>query len=240
MSKKCTKASIDLCSFNYWYPLFSSVSIKSIFIPLPQQVIDYINSDGLVLPSGPNADLCNDEHDDALSDYSNANSDQAEPPSFPLLWCQINECIADLGGFVFPKLNWSSPKDAAWISLDSTLKCDNANDVFLLLKASDFISHDLNYPYENALDLSISCSVDQYFLVLRKWCSLFPSMEFRVFVKNKRIIGICQRDIYSFYDFLQDLKKDFQTRIIDFYGKEIKDKFPDTDCNLNFLIKKMF
>jgi hypothetical protein len=236
MIKKCTKRSIDICSFDFWYPIFSSVSIKSICIPLSEEVIDYLNSDGLVLPTDQNADQtindCN-YSDDALSEYSHANSDEAEPPCFPQLCSQINECISDLGGYVFPKLNWSSPKDATWISLDSTLKCENMNDIFLLLKASDFISHDLNYPYEYAVD-GICSDVDQYFLVLRKWCNLFPSMEFRVFVKNNAVIGICQRDIYNYYEFLKDQKQEFSERIMDFYRTEIKDKFPDTDCNSIF------
>jgi hypothetical protein len=234
MIKKCTKRSIDICSFDFWYPLFSSVSIKSMCIPLAQEVIDYLNSDGLVLPTDQNGDQniidCSSDSDDALSDYSHANSDEAEPPCFPQLRSQIDECISDLGGFVFPKLNWSSPKDATWISLDSTLKCENMNDILLLLKASDFISHDLNYPYENAVDGSYH-NADQYFLVLRKWCNLFPSMEFRVFVKNKTIVGICQRDIYNYYDFLNDQSQELKEKIMDFYGAEIKDKFPDTHCN---------
>lgn len=228
MSNKCTKNSIDACSFECWYPLLSSVSIRSKFIPLPQDVIDYLNSDGLVLPTDANGNDQYYEIDEALSDYSHPNSDEAEPPSFPLLCSQINECIADLGGAVFPKLNWSSPKDASWITLDSTLKCTNANDIFLVLKSSDFISHDLNFPYENA-DIN-SGHADQYYLVLKKWCTLFPSMEFRVFVRNRTIIGICQRDIYNYYDFLQDLKEEFQNRILEFYATSVRDTFPETDC----------
>ena len=235
MMGKCTKESIDHCSFEYWYPLFSSSSINARFIPLSLDFIEYLNSDGLVLPIDPNDDIMHHNSDDALSDYSHSDSEEAEPPSFPSLCFQINQTITDLGGAVFPKLNWSSPKDATWISLDSSLKCTNINDIFLLLKSSDFISHDLNHPYENVIDAA-SCKVDQYFLVLKKWCNLFPSMEFRVFVKDKTIVGICQRDICNYYDFLSDLKEEFRKRIIDFFDLQIRDTFPESNCNFYILL----
>ena len=43
-------------------------------------------------------------------------------------------CSTWLGGDVFPKLNWSAPRDAAWISFDKTMKCKLVTDVLLLLK----------------------------------------------------------------------------------------------------------
>ena len=223
---KCTKETIDRCSFEFWYPLFSSVSIKAKIIPLPSAVIDYLNSDNLVLPMEQRATCMQYDAEDALSEYSDPDSVEAELPSFPALFSQINECINDLGP-IFPKLNWSSPKDASWISLDSTLKCNTANDIFLLLKASDFISHDLNYPYEYA---NVSSHPDQYYLVLKKWCDLFPSMEFRCFVRNQCIIGICQRDTSNYYDFLHEYKDEFLQRIMDFYDSKVKETFPDSNC----------
>ena len=101
--------------------------------------------------------------------------------------------IKELGGAVFPKLNWSSPKvsssknvecslrgerekeikkvcfnvgpkkknknllsffhflrpqDAVWISTTGSLKCVTPGDVFLLLKSSDNIMHDLTMAFE--------------------------------------------------------------------------------------------
>ena len=59
---------------------------------------------------------------------------------------KVNKIIASFDGAVFPKLNWSSPKDAAWINFGSTLKCTSATDILVLLKASDFINHDIYAP----------------------------------------------------------------------------------------------
>jgi len=56
------------------------------------------------------------------------------------------EIIEDFDGAVFPKLNWSSPKDATWISTTGTLKCETVSEIFLLLKSSDYITHDLSQP----------------------------------------------------------------------------------------------
>jgi len=48
-----------------------------------------------------------------------------------------------LGGRVIPKLNWSCPKDATWISA-AGLVCCCADEVLLLLKSSDRVAHDVD------------------------------------------------------------------------------------------------
>ncbi|GFH20173.1 uncharacterized protein HaLaN_17253 [Haematococcus lacustris] len=44
---------------------------------------------------------------------------------------------------VVPKLNWSCPSDATWVNPLSSLACDNAEQVVLMLKSSDRVAHDL-------------------------------------------------------------------------------------------------
>lgn len=103
-------------------------------------------------------------------------------------------------------------KDARWMISDSRLKCTTLADVFLLLKSSDFITHDLCEPYDYRLmqlELFLQtlqiyivhrfkfCQDEKdneikyidYVLALRKWYALQPAKEFRCFVKNKRLIG---------------------------------------------------
>lgn len=89
---------------------------------------------------------------------------------------------------MFPKLNWSSPKDAQWIAFGNTLKCTSPSDIYLLLKSSDFIVHDLKYAY---LDCNISIQ-RPFVLVLRKWIGddIHPSLEFRCFVKDNNLTRI--------------------------------------------------
>lgn len=48
---------------------------------------------------------------------------------FPELHAQLQAAIHQLGGAVAPKLNWSSPTDALWISSYNSLKCTDADQV---------------------------------------------------------------------------------------------------------------
>lgn len=132
-----------------------------------------------------------------------------------------------IGGIAFPKLNWSSPKDAAWISHNGTLKCSTFNDVCLLLKSSDFITNDLTNAYKFCEDFSPHPN-DQFELVLREYQNIVPGMEFRCFVKNNRLIGITQRHIATHFDYLVNNKIKISDRIINFFNSKIKGKFGDT------------
>ena len=67
--------------------------------------------------------------------------DQEHLPTFPEIELNIKQSIEKYGN-VFPKLNWSAAEDAQWIQASGT-KCGNLSEVFLLLKSSDKIVHDL-------------------------------------------------------------------------------------------------
>ena len=54
-------------------------------------------------------------------------------PAFPELFAQIDAAIAALGGRVLPKLNWSAPLDAAWLTTTGSIACTNADEVGLRL-----------------------------------------------------------------------------------------------------------
>jgi hypothetical protein len=71
----------------------------------------------------------------------------AEQRTFPEFSARVLEEMRELGGEVFPKLNWSSPKvsrwlasisshgqDASWVAMGSSLKCGNLSQLYLLLK----------------------------------------------------------------------------------------------------------
>lgn len=96
-------------------------------------------------------------------------------------------------------MNWSSGRDAEWVN--PTLQCINSEEVFVLLKSSQFVAHDYVCPYHEAIP---DFKVDQHYLVLKKWHNLNIAMEFRCFIKDNCLIAICQRDISAFYEFLID------------------------------------
>jgi len=192
-----TEEDLNCCQFSSWYDTFrnvdqrrSNVTIKSVVIrPLPSDFLEYLQSDGVRLPLGATKVSSfapsEREGEDVWSSDSDNNDDddedEAKPRqfSFPDLNRQIEEGIEELGGSVVPKLNWSSPKDATWIN-NGTLKCQTPGDLYLLMKSSDFVMHDLTHAVEDP-------STVQYELVLRKWCTLHPSMEFRCFVYNHEL-----------------------------------------------------
>lgn len=176
---------------------------KARLVPLTQPFLDYLRADGIVLPPEANAD------DSGYEDEENDNTDPSE--QWPGVHESIRQTIDTLGGKVVPKLNWSAPKDATWISATNDMECRTPNDVYLLLKSSDFITHDL----EQALDGCVDRAEVPYHLVLRKSFNLNPALEFRCFVRNKRLIAISQREM-NYFEFLFELRNSFKAKINEF------------------------
>ncbi len=133
-----------------------------------------------------------DDDNDSWDDTTDKSSDQDKTnyPEFNELDDKIINAMKKFNNKVFIKLNWSSPKDAFW-SL-SKLSCECLSDVYILLKSSDFITHDLVEPFNCCEDFdknSESVKNFKYVLVIREWFNINPSMEFRCFVKNNMLIG---------------------------------------------------
>ena len=135
------------CNFSAWYPKFKNITIRSRVIPLPKEFVDYLKADNVVLPGEPVPTLSGAEAESDSEEWLSLDEDPNEQaisaPEFNEVDSAIREAIVDLEGTVFPKLNWSSPLDASWISFDGTLKCQSPNDIYLLLKSSDKISNTL-------------------------------------------------------------------------------------------------
>uniref|UniRef100_A0A8D0VLR1 Translation initiation factor eIF2 assembly protein n=3 Tax=Sus scrofa TaxID=9823 RepID=A0A8D0VLR1_PIG len=221
------------CQFSAWYPLFRSLTIKSVILPLPQNVKDYLLDDGTLVVSGredPPARSQPDSDDEAeeIQWSDDENTATLTAPEFPEFTTKVQEAINSLGGSVFPKLNWSAPRDAYWIAMNSSLKCKTLSDIFLLFKSSDFITRDFTQPFIHCTDDSPDPCME-YELVLRKWCELIPGAEFRCFVKENKLIGISQRDYTQYYDHISKQKEEICRCIQDFFKKHIQYKFLDED-----------
>ena len=82
-------------------------------------------------------------------------------------------------------------QDAAWMVAGQPLRCQTPEDVYLLLKSSDFISYDIEHAYDECqgLELLSQQTSTSYYLVLKKWFSMPRSHEFRCFVKGRSLIG---------------------------------------------------
>ncbi|KAJ7095917.1 D123-domain-containing protein [Mycena belliarum] len=235
-----TAADILSFQFSSWYPIFSSISIKSTVIrPLSQEFLDYLHSDGVHVPEGSDdlpaeSTLSDDEEDAEKSDEDG----EIRRFAFPELDVQIRAVISTYGA-VFPKLNFSSPKDAAWIlPVSSPLKCTSPADVYMLLKSSDFVTHDLSP--ESVFD---GCSSGpcpyELELVLRKWYPVDRSRELRCFVRQNTLLGISQRDT-NYYDFLND--EPTQARIVftvrNFWETNIRARWDAPDYTFDILLTR--
>ncbi|KAL2145141.1 hypothetical protein VTI28DRAFT_7891 [Corynascus sepedonium] len=246
------------CSYDYWFPKYRTSCIRSRIIPLTSEFISWIHEDGILLadegnttnddgtaasgdddwePSFSTSDHPppprNDDDDNATdSDSDNEESTPArQPPDirFPALHAEITSAIASLGGAVAPKLNWSSPKDATWISRHpNTMKCTSANDIYILLKSSSFISHDLDHAFDDTTPAPTNDNNVPDFkpvLVLRSFFNPLPSLEFRCFVKARTLIAITQRDL-NYYAFLDSLRPQIIRRAKELFRK-LRFTFPD-------------
>lgn len=210
---------------------------------LPNEFQEYLTSDGVRLPLGatklsscaPNEakdddGWSSDENDDNDDDQ---NNDPITPPKqfhFPKLNDRISAAIEAMGGAIIPKLNWSSPKDAIWVN-GGSIKCQTPGDVYLLLKSSDFCLHDVlmqtlkeckDYPTD---DQTTSSPLPPLQLSLRKWCTLYPSMEFRCFVRRHGLLAISQRNHTQHYPHLMQDWPHIQDVVVDFFYEYIHKRF---------------
>ena len=229
-----TVSHADLCRYRSFTP-------KARLIPLSASFLSYLRADGIILP--PEDGLSDDDSDKEDEDEE---EDESTDPSEA--WLEVHQkiksTISELGGSVMPKLNWSAPKDATWISATNSMACTTPNDVYLLLKSSDFITHDLDQVFDNCSnkeseDECESASEDEensmdknlskipYHLVLRKTIPAFnPALEIRCFVRSRNLLCMCQRDLNHF-DFLPRLIPKLRSLIQDFFDRNLEKSFPD-------------
>ncbi|KAK2643033.1 hypothetical protein Ddye_024796 [Dipteronia dyeriana] len=226
---------VNRCQIQEWYPKVKSVSIRTLIHELPESFVEYLLDD-----SGPFLLPVSISNEDALpnrvhnpyeeEDYQvlEGSGDEAEPsspPSFPELELKLKESIESLGGAVFPKLNWSAPKDSAWISTSGTLRCTSFSEIALLLRSSDSLIHDLCHAYDSCDDKTLS-RPQSFFLALRKWYpSLRPEMEFRCFVRGQSLVGISQREVTTYYPALLEKKNDLEVLMQEFFDNNVRQKF---------------
>ncbi|KAK4787824.1 hypothetical protein SAY86_011657 [Trapa natans] len=240
---------VDMCQIQEWYPKFKSSSFKTQILQLPETFVDYLIDDTgpFVLPALvvdedalPNR-VRNPADEDDFEVSEGSEDDESErfpPPAFPDLEMKVRESIESLGGAVFPKLNWSSPKDAAWISPNGSLRCTSFSEIALLLHSSDSLTHDLCHAYDSCSDKTAS-RPENFFLALRKWqAALRPEMEFRCFVRTRRLVGISQREVTTFYPVLLERKDELRELMEEFFDGRVKEAFPSENYAFDVYVTK--
>lgn len=171
-----------------WAPFFRGETPRSQFISLSPEILSSLVSGTLVPPGVSVPSLQEDtwydgtpvEEDVAeLSGQTDRTYAQLELQHL----CQtINTSISELGGAVAPKLDAVAPTDAIWVSFHQSLRCESGAEVLTLIAASERV---MNVVHNHG------CQV----LALRAWIpDIEDMMQFRVFVKDARIIAISQRN----------------------------------------------
>ncbi len=189
-------AELRACDIGVWVPRARGFTIKTELINLTDAARDALLADGV------------DTDHEALAP----------------LKVELDAAIERLGGAVFPKLNWSAPTDAAWI-LGGSAKCTSAEDVLLLLQASDRAAHDLCDAWglsdEGVLPPGAAVPDGHRWVVaLRKWSELRPAQEYRCFRAGGGAAGAlsaaCQRDRHNHYPELCTTRKEMLARLEEF------------------------
>lgn len=225
-----TKAEVINCLIGEWYPKYKKHIPKCHVIRnLPRAFRDYILADGIQMPASYFAG--DDEEGLSEKEKKELRLKRAErdpTTKFKDLHEEIERVIKGYGA-AYPKLNWSAPRDAAWMLPNHQIKCISANDVYLLLNSSSYIVHDLTEALADCADVEDAKQAHEeieYQLVLRKWFNVSPSGEFRCFVRDRQLVAISQRDP-NYYDFLEGMRLAIEIRLVEFFEDNLKDSFPN-------------
>ncbi|SMN19891.1 similar to Saccharomyces cerevisiae YLR215C CDC123 Protein involved in nutritional control of the cell cycle [Maudiozyma saulgeensis] len=259
-----TRRQIENCSFSNWYPFFKDYTPKAEIIkPIPEKFVQYLEQDGISLPTeqhtssfytGPiekneeneYSDWEEDEEDLNVQDEDSSDEEDKESQTpkldpvidFPEFHNRLKSVLEKFGA-VTPKLNWSAPQDATWILPNNSMKCTEVNELYLILNASNYIMHDLQYAFDDCSDSNDTKEKPTYELILRKWFDINPALEFRVFVKENQVVGVSQRDL-NYYDYLKPLGDTFKDLIDEFVEDTVIPKFPDDSFVLDIYIPRPF
>lgn len=244
-----TVAEVVECQVSSWYPKFAKLTqnslgrtkgtIATVCIDLPADFRAYLLTDGVQLPVGAKTSSLLSNQDEQCSsdeeeDVGDSTEELSAPPSavsFPELDDAISAAIQELGGSVAPKLNWSAPKDAVWMN-GGSLQCRTPGDVYLLLKSSDFCLYDVQHALTDIrrLDDTFESTIATSFqlqLALRKWCNLYPSSEFRCFVRGGDLVAISQRHHSQHFPHLRRDRFLFRSLLVEFFDEIVQERFAE-------------
>lgn len=214
-------ADVNWCSYSRWSPFFAAYTPSATVLgPLPEAFLAYLNSDSIRLPAPKYEPKVVATSDNEYSDWEDAEVQDEPVAGFSEFHRRVEEVVAHWGS-VMVKLNWSAPKDARWILLNNSLQCRSALDVYLVLNASDHAAHDLDGHMYDECDDALGERL-QPELVVKRWIpNMNPALEFRIFVRGRRVMGVSQRDL-NHYEFLADIKPELTETITQFHRSELR------------------
>ena len=179
-------------------------------------------------PDPKEGDRAGDDDDngsssEGWSDFEEGENEE-EDQVFREWGATVDAAISALGGEAFPKLNWSAPKDAVWISGEGTLRCRTHLDVLMLLKSSDFAAADI----AQAEAMGV-----KPVLVLKHWRNVTTASEYRCFVMKRRLVAICQRHVNDCYNLSSEAKQEIEFVVRNYINSSVVPFVPPAlnSCN---------
>jgi hypothetical protein len=236
------------CDLSNWYqhPVLSKVTFPTRFVDLPQGFVDrLLKSDGLFARIGEayedvewSDSEWQDEGDENDKDLEQRKDRQQE--TWPQLEKEIESalkrwCISGAEGGLFPRLNWSSPVDAHWLGIGGSLRCTTVAEVLRFLEASDQIRSDLELLQVLQQRNTLSERKWKPVLALRKWHDFHTPSEFRCFVRNNRLIAVCQKDVTNFWPYLLEMRSQNLHSLTKFFEEKIKGALSIESCTVEDL-----
>ncbi|KAL1405873.1 hypothetical protein Q8F55_007552 [Vanrija albida] len=226
-----TVGEVDAARTSAWYETFEDITFAASVVDIDalgehDAFVEWLHSDSIFMP----------EDDEAGPSRQGSPDPDAPVYRLPKTSAAIRAALRRYGGAVFPKLNWTSPRDAAFLLPQTEfgpLHCISPDDVYLLLKSSDFIQHDLDpeRAYEGCVGVDAAALPEPRIeLVLKKFVELNPAREVRCFVRDNILLAVSQRDT-NFYDHLQD--PEVQQKLVDnvraFWEDEVRGDYAGGD-----------
>mmetsp|Transcript_24956 Transcript_24956/g.43823 ORF Transcript_24956/g.43823 Transcript_24956/m.43823 type:complete len:183 (-) Transcript_24956:953-1501(-) len=136
-----------------------------------------------------------------------------EIPELSAFMSQLQLKITEVGGQgVVPKLNWKVPQDATWML---QFPCKSAEQVLMILKASDITRDELQLLKDMTIEPVLN---------LIRFHKLKDGMEFRGFVYNRALVGLCQRNHGA-----TEVKELALTKVKEIFSTKLRE-FPPISC----------
>jgi hypothetical protein len=143
--------------------------------------------DGLVRLSFPHIGIRLEEREvDALGALNGIGShrfDRCREESLCGLEARLDDAIRHFPQGAFIRLGSRSPKDTAYSVITQCKAFDGRQAIRLLTSGSERVAYDLRAARKASY---------QPWVFVRQWTDISPEMEFRCFMKNRRLIGVSQ------------------------------------------------
>ena len=192
-----------------WYEILKDETIESKFIPITNDECKFLITHG--------------EFEFVIKDQKYKNTKYRKEIEINLKQ-KILPVLKYFDNKAFFRLSSRSPKDSYFFSHSRGL-VKTFEDILRHFIDSERMVEDI---------LANFVSKEQVWIVLRKWVEIKKFEEFRLFIINKKLVGISQYYYKTYFKELVENFKYYQDTILEYYNK-VKDIIPLENCILDVI-----